>query len=500
MAATRHPILFCALLPLLAAAPRAQAKSPELERARQLLEAIPENEVHQGGELCAQQDNVRAVELLLEVLRRTRAPTAQHLPPGHYRDIVWDYLLRIKDRYARERVELELRTSRDPHVRQWCAELLGIYGDPEFGEPLRKALHDNDEHVQQWAARSLGAMKYQRASADLLAMVAHANDYVRANAIEALARIDAAANAPALAKAIAGDRSGGVRCALLGAAPEVFADRVEELSAGALADADWRPRMQAVENLGRIRSKGAVDGLVRALRDGRPVVAVRAIAELQALTGQKMTVAEAWERWWTDNRQSFTFPEARGTASPPAGSNRTVAYHGVPIDSDHVAFLLDKSVAMEQTLTKTGTPKDQAARDELARVLGLLDEKLVFNVFCYDTEVAAMDKHAVPLTAQTRARAIAFAKAPCRGKAKDIWQALETVIADPTIDTAYLLSSGEPDTGLYVHWNRVTRHLADLDRFHKLVVHTVAYSDNKWFRDQLQKIAEVTGGHFEWAQ
>ena len=52
------------------------------------------------------------------------------------------------------------------------------------------------------------------------------------------------------------------------------------------------------------------------------------------------------------------------------------------------------------------------------------------------------------------------------------------MLADETLDTVYLLSSGEPDTGLYVHWNRVTRHLADMNRFHKVVVHTVAYTDN----------------------
>ena len=38
--------------------------------------------------------------------------------------------------------------------------------------------------------------------------------------------------------------------------------------------------------------------------------------------------------------------------------------------------------------------------------------------------------------------------------AKDIWKLLEMVVSDPDIDTAYLLSSGEPDVGLYVHWNR----------------------------------------------
>jgi hypothetical protein len=41
-------------------------------------------------------------------------------------------------------------------------------------------------------------------------------------------------------------------------------------------------------------------------------------------------------------------------------------------------------------------------------------------------------------------------------------------------------------------------HLKDHNRFHKLVIHTIAYSDNKWYRDQLEKIAEATGGEFTW--
>ena len=30
------------------------------------------------------------------------------------------------------------------------------------------------------------------------------------------------------------------------------------------------------------------------------------------------------------------------------------------------------------------------------------------------------------------------------------------------------------------------------------LLNLVAYTDHEWCRDQLQKIAEVTGGHFEW--
>jgi hypothetical protein len=31
-----------------------------------------------------------------------------------------------------------------------------------------------------------------------------------------------------------------------------------------------------------------------------------------------------------------------------------------------------------------------------------------------------------------------------------------------------------------------------------VVVHAVAYSDSQWYREQLQKIAEATGGEFAW--
>jgi hypothetical protein len=31
-----------------------------------------------------------------------------------------------------------------------------------------------------------------------------------------------------------------------------------------------------------------------------------------------------------------------------------------------------------------------------------------------------------------------------------------------------------------------------------MVVHTIAYSDSEWFRRQLEKIAEATGGEFHY--
>lgn len=474
----------------------AQAEAPDLQRAAELLGERTEQQVREGATICQQANNVAAVELLLEVMQQTERRTHLHLAPAHYRDICWEALTQITDHYARLRVELELKKGRDPRVRQWCAELLGIYGEPGFAEVLQKALTAKEPDLVRWAARSLGMIGNASVTRQLEAVTRHKDDYARANAIEALARLDKDNYLAKFTAAIAQDGSGGVRCALLGAAPQVCPDQVEALSATALRDTDWRPRMQAVENLGKIKTKTAVDALITALGDGRPVVAARTLRELQELTGQPIEQPGVWAQWWRDNRESFAFPEGRGV--PSRKSPTTVSYNGLPVDSDHAAFLIDKSVMMQQQLQSKGMPKEEAAVAELARVLELLDEKITFNVYNYEETIEAFGKKAVKLTSKTRKRALTFAAAPSKGKAKDIWLALDTVVPDPTLDTVYLLSSGEPDIGLYVHYNRVTRHLADLNRFYKVTVHTVAYTDSEWFRDQLQKIAEVTGGHFEW--
>jgi len=328
--------------------------------------------------------------------------------------------------------------------------------------------------------------------------------------VEALAIIDSDMHKVKFVTAVRDDKDGGVRCALLGAALRIYPKLAEELSLRALGDQDWRPRMQAVDNLAEIRTLTAIDGLVRATKDGRPVVAARAIQILQKTTEQPIRTARVWEQWWKDHRAGFKFPKKKeesgkdkegkkGEKKPPVKRlPSTVVYNDIPMDSDHAAFLIDRSVAMKARLVSKHMKKEKAAYEELDRVLTKLRGKMVFNVFGYHEDVKSFSKKPVELTAKTHKRALKFIDGMKFGIAKDIWQLLETAIADPTLDTAYLLSSGEPDIGTYVHWNRVTDHLKDLNRFHKVVVHTIAYSERKWYRDQLEKIAQATRGEFRW--
>ena len=475
-----------------------QDPDPRLERAAELLKANEEGKVREGADICVAVDDQDAATLLLEQL--DNMTHNRGLAPGHYRDVAWDGLVRITDHYARMRVETELKKNRkNPWTRMWCAELLGLYGERDWGESLTNALKDKDVWVKRAAARSLGQIGYEEALFQLGKLAKHKDDRLRADVLEAMARIDPAKHGVALAEAVDEDREPGVRCALLAAAHAVLPEDQERLSAGALTDDDWRVRLQAVDNLGTTRTKTAVDRLIEALEDGRPTVGVRSMAHLRALTHQPHTRPEQWQRWWRDNRDSFTFPEGGALAPPETGEGDTVAvYNGIRVTSDHVAFLIDKSHAMGEQLNHTGTSKEQAARDQLEQVLAALPGGVLFNVYTYELDFEAYARKPEELDPKQAKKALEFVDKQNRRGAKDIWQVLEAVVSDPAIDTIYLLSSGEPDTGLYVHWSRVTRHLKDLNRFHKVTVHTVAYSGNQWHRDQLEKISEATGGEFKW--
>lgn len=439
----------------------------------------------EGAQALLRLNSVPATEVLLEYFNG---------PNPHTRDIIWEVLPEIRDPYARKRVELEMRKNKqNAYVRQWCAEALGHYGQGDFGEALRRALGDRDDGVRRAAARSLGKIPYAPAARSLEKTARQKDPYLRANSTEALARIDSSEYRELVEDALE-DKAPEVRCALLAITPELYPDDAEAWSAAALRDEDWRPRMQAVDNFATIQTKTSIDALISAIDDGRPIVSYRAVVSLQKLTRQKWTVKPQWELWWGENRDGFSFP--RGKHDFRASSDAKYAtYNKVPVVSDHVVFLIDKSQMMRDKL-KSGKTKDDRALEELEATFARLSGDFVFNVYTYSDRLEPFQRKPITLNDRSRNAAIQFVTTkPCAGR-KDIWSALLEVVEDPDIDTVYLLSSGEPEIGLYVHWNRVVAHLEDINRFHKLTVHSVAYSANDWYRTQLERIAKATGGEF----
>jgi hypothetical protein len=432
----------CLAAPLEARVPQ-QAPDPELAEARSKYERTEEGECKEATEICVRKNNVAAVELMLTVLRLD-ADRPGFLASAHYRDVVWGWT-----RYASP------IPTRANASRQRCARRRRATGCGN-GAPSCSASTTRSSSATAWsscsttrtwrsaraAAKSLGQVKATAALKPLLACAGDKDEILRENAVEALARIEPATQKALFVKALK-DKDGGVRCALLGAAPQIYRDDVEAWSVATFADKDWRPRMQAADNLGTIPTKGAVDALIKALADGRPAVAARAMRRLQELTGQKHTRKETWEAWWAANRETFSFPS--GSAKSAPSGETTVAYHGIELTSDHVAFLIDKSAHMGDSLTSKSKSKEAAALEELGNVLAKLQGRLTFNVFAYNQQVMAFEsKGPVDLTAKSREKALQFVERTPAAGSKDIWKLLETVVSDPELDTAYLLSSGEP--------------------------------------------------------
>ncbi|MBL8768531.1 MAG: HEAT repeat domain-containing protein [Planctomycetes bacterium] len=459
----------------------------QLKRAEELLRGPGEAVVRSGAQLCLKLNSVASMELLLDSLRATQP---------HYRDIVWETLPDFTDPYARKRVEQELKSNKkNDRVRQWCAQALGRFGDPTFGPTLERALSDSEDFVRTAAAQSIGVLKYAKASAKLLTMANAANPFERAYAAEALARIDPVAAWTTFEAALA-DGDGGVRCFILGCVPELYPDRNEDLGRRFLTDADWRARMQAVDNLCAAKTKTAVDALIDATADGRPIVAARATHYLQGISGTKFTLKEQWQEWWRVNREAFAFPEGDAPRQALEGSSRAT-YNGMLVVSDHVAFVIDRSGDMIAK-SADGKPKHERAKAELDATLSrLLGQPFTFNAFTYGGQFREFEKEPVLLDKKVHKKVLEFVEAVPMNGAKDIWGVLETVLSDPELDTVYLLSSGEPEVGLYVHWNRVTEHLRELNRFHKVTIHCVAYTNSDWYREQLENIAKCTGGEFK---
>lgn len=488
---TSAPRALALVLCLLSASPvRAmQDRDAErLEQATKLVRERAEAQLREGALLCARIDSAASMELLLDVLNADNP---------HRRDVVWEALPLFEDPYARERVATELaQNRRNELTRQWCAQLLGLYGDETHVRVLEKALRDREPGVRAAAAQALGRIGHVGSPGALAKLHKDKDAATRAYAREAAARLDPEQHAPLLHAGLA-DKDAGVRCFLLGCVPGILPEEAEALSIRGLSDVDWRVRLQAAENLASIRTRTSVDALIEASEDPRPVVALTVGRSLAELTNKGWTRPEQWRDWWAQEREGFDLehpPEKKQVQGE--GVSSAVRYNDLPIDTDHAAFLIDVSNGMRAQLESREGSKAEEAYGELERVLGLLAGRLVFNVYAYDTLAIPFAKKSVELDARAVKKALAFVEdANARGP-KDIWNALQTALADTELDTIYLLASGEPEIGLYVHHNRIAQHLREQQRFHKVVVHGVAFTDSDWYSDQIEEICRATGGEF----
>ena len=284
-------------------------------------------------------------------------------------------------------------------------------------------------------------------------------------------------------------------------------------SCAALLGADaWRVRAAAIGAAVGLRRREVVPLLIERLPAERGRLRLDLADALTALSGKDLgTDAELWRSWWAANGDAFEpAPASRGgrpaREPAPEGETKTASFFRLPVYGTRIAFLLDCSGSMRDPLDEEGPDaqtKFELAREELARTLAGLDERVSFDVFLYryPSEYpprASMTRALGSLKPRTAANAKKAAAWLDRQEAKG-WGAFSdalTLLLAEDVDTIYFLSDGRPSRGRFDRGFRLIDELRRENRFRRVVIHTVLTGRARADREFLEDLARSTGGRF----
>ncbi|MFY9344906.1 MAG: VWA domain-containing protein, partial [Planctomycetota bacterium] len=262
----------------------------------------------------------------------------------------------------------------------------------------------------------------------------------------------------------------------------------------------WEMRSLAMRYLARCRDVTTIPLLIA--RHGREEG--RLAAELDhalfAHTGTRCGTRREWENWWEKHRVGFVLPHADTVrAGGASGGGKTVAYHGIPIVSDHIYFLVDRSGSMRapmQVATKKTTRLDEA-KEQLVRAFEALPAGHQVNLVAFETGVQPRWESLQTLNDENRADLVKTSRALPLGAGTNIFDALEFAFADPKVDTIYLLTDGEPTMGRVQAPDEIAAEVRRWNRTRQIVIHCIGLGTDS---ELLKRLARESGGTYKFVQ
>jgi len=389
--------------------------------------------------------------------------------------------------------------AREPLLRGNVAEALGRTARPAALPALATlATKDRSPEVRVAALDALWRFRESEAALEVCREAfGDEEPAVRSAAVEAAGRIRAEGSLELVRKGGA-DEDAGVRCVALMELRWVAPDEARAGLAEAAADPEWRIRAQAVDDAFALRGRTAMDALVTLVGDVRPRVAAAAHRALRALTGKEIgRDPEVWRRWWEEARDDWNPPGKRRRLEGPDGRGSAVAFQGVEVDSDRVAFVLDASGSMAQA-----KPGDERKRtrweyvcDALADTLERLPDGTLVSVIVFEERVHVATRRPVRLSRSARRKLGEFASRRSPGNAGDLLAGVLAAGDQEGIDTVFLLSDGAPSHGGMVDKGRVRAAIRAVNRTRKRVIHTIAFGSEKDSEKRFMRgVAEDSGG------
>jgi HEAT repeat protein len=442
-------------------------------------------------------------------------------PYAHIRDEAVSALIRLKRKSRGERggsIQLlgdYLKRRSRAETRRHIATALGLIGDPMAVPFLVDALRrEKDLRALEAIARALSRIGPDDRTFEALAGKAARYPKGRAVCLDALGRLPNSAEA---VQAYSGDPDDAVRAAVVDALvrrkrpilPDLeIDDRVDVRLGIALADSlrspgdralarsraaallrhpSWRVRAATLAAIESLRDATLLHDVVELLARERGRLRHDAWSLLRRLTGKDIPPdAGQW-------RAILPLAELAPPGSDPGPPAKTRAYFGMPVVSENIAFVFDVSGSMRDD------GKIETARERFRRTALELGPEQRYDLFVlrYLLEYPprpGLERAFGALTAGKAERAAAWLdKHPAKG-AGAIFDALSAAITDDEVDTIYLLSDGVPSFGTVKRDYRVLQEVRRLNRWRRVVIHTILLGEKGTDRRFMKELAALTGG------
>jgi HEAT repeat protein len=453
-----------------------------LEIAKKAVEGTAEDSrVRVAGALCWKQvGTLEAAKLLLPAAAGADRPLRAALA---------DALGAVDGDKAADLVYDGLRNA-SPLVRWVCVRALGRLKHAKALSHAETSLRDREPEVRLAALESIAERKEKKSEEILHREAKKDEGDVAFAAIKALGGYPSDETVKLLGRLLK-EGNLDVKVAALEALGEMKKPEHLPYYEQAFKAKDWPVRVTAARQIGKLRTREAIDLLVAqmAREEGRMLGDIG--ETLRAMTGKALGYTHShWKGWWDANRETFVFPEKLDPAA--AGAAGVTTYYGVPIVSTRIIFCLDISGSMSAEVVAGGKENrlDQAKK-ELIRVLQSLDKETKFNMIFFDDRLEPFAARMVPLESYLK-KAVPFITALQPRGGTNIYDTLELAFTDPTCDTIFLLSDGDPTAGKFVAPDEILREIRRKNRARQVVIHTISLGKS----DFMKKIAEDNGGEY----
>lgn len=412
-------------------------------------------------------------------------------------------------------------SDRSPLVRKSAAEACGILKIADAVKPLTERLRDQSPTVRYAAARALGHIGDTSATNALVKQLTDNTWEGRAGALAGLALLDPQA-AIEHATRMLDDKAFQVRIAAIEAVfeaqrKETNRDATFEILTKGLTDAAWQVRAAAIFYLVELWEKRCIEPLIERLGKETGRLRLDIVLALREMTGADMGMTQqAWKGWWETRKDEFELPKDRDSTKRKADDDGTVAnFFRLPIYTDRMIFILDLSGSMknppEREVDKEDDDKDDSAAKrkidlavkEMESTITSLPRAAKFNVLVhrYYTQFpprvevhTAFKGRLEPASDGAKKHALAFVKKQRVLGWGAFFDAFAAAFEDPEVDTIFFLSDGVPTRGTHVYKQEIIDAVMEMNRYRRIVIHTVTTGKNRADAEFMQKLAAATGG------